>query len=106
MAQRTDRETDAEAVLPLRDLIERTGVLAAARLADHPLVRPAAAVGLWTQARVTRVTTAATTVVWHACGVPTWRDLNLLREHLALLRHQVAMLDGEAAEAEEAEERG
>jgi hypothetical protein len=71
------------------DWVERAAVLASARLADHPLVVPAADVALRVQILTTRVYRRATTVVWHMCGVATFDELGMIGEQLASLRHRI-----------------
>jgi hypothetical protein len=71
------------------ELLERAAVLAAARLAEHPFVTPAADLALRSQILATRTYRRATMLLWHACGVATLDELNVVGEHLASLAYRL-----------------
>jgi hypothetical protein len=87
-APAADRSPTDSVRSPL-ELVERTAVLTAARLAEHPFVTPAADLALRSQIFATRMYRRATMSLWHACGVATLDELNVVGEHLAALQYRL-----------------
>jgi hypothetical protein len=71
------------------DRVERGLILALARLGEHPVVGVAAEVTLRAQIRATRGYRRAATLFWHACGVATFDEMNMLDDQLASQRHRL-----------------
>ena len=78
---------------PLLERLERAAMLTIARMGDNSLVVPLASAGLKLEIATRHLLEGATTRLWHASQLPTRREVLMLSEQLAALRHRVTQLE-------------